>query len=121
MTEALKLVRPRGKFIGRSTHSLEQARAAEAAGADYIGFGPVFQTPTKPTYEPVGLKDISAVRNQIRIPVVCIGGIHRDNIESVVRSGADRCAVVRALFDAEDPERAAQELKGVLACQPLSH
>jgi len=121
MAEAIKRVRPTGKFIGRSTHSLEQARDAQAAGADYIGFGPVFETPTKPSYHPVGLTDISVLRNEIQIPVVCIGGINRYNIESVARAGANRCAVVRALFEADDPERAAQELKGVLECQTVSH
>src|SRR6516164_11823358 len=55
-------------LVGRSTHSLEQARAAQREGADYIGFGPIFATPTKPDYVPIGLEDISRVHAEVKLP-----------------------------------------------------
>src|SRR5258708_13434013 len=67
-------------LIGRSTHSLEQALAAEQEGADYIGIGPVFATPTKPTYDPVGLELVHQVTSRVRTPHVAIGGIHGSNV-----------------------------------------
>ena len=103
-----------GRLIGQSTHSLDQARAASAGGADYIGFGPVFPTPTKPDYGSVGTALIGQVMQAVRIPVVCIGGIDAGNVEQVVHAGAERIAVVRAVCAAADPESAARDLKQTL-------
>ncbi len=114
ISEARKLIGKAKKIIGRSTHSLKQAVEAECEGADYIGFGPVFATPTKPHYPTVGLKTIPKVMKQIQIPVVCIGGIDHSNIEQVVQAGARRVAVVRAIFSSSQPTLAAQTLKGFL-------
>ena len=111
---ARRMIGGRDKMIGCSTHSLEQAIDAQHEGADYIGFGPIFETPTKPTYQPVGLDVISEVMKRIRIPVVCIGGIAPSNIEKVVQAGARRVAVVRAIFSVDDPYRAASELNVIL-------
>jgi len=112
--EAARRVLGPGRLIGRSTHSLEQARAAEAEGADYIGCGPIFQTPTKPDYGSIGTELIGQVIDAVRIPVVCIGGIDAWNIAEVLRAGAQRVAVVRAVCAAGDPESAARELKQAL-------
>lgn len=101
-------------FIGRSTHSLEQALSAVKEGVDYIGVGPIFETPTKPTYCPVGLDLIRQVQKKVRIPFVCIGGIDPTNIREVLKAGASRVAVVRAVFGAGDVERATRELKNML-------
>src|SRR6184192_4924949 len=60
-------------LIGKSTHSLEQARAAHSEGADYIGFGPIFATPTKPDYAPIGLENIKPVHAEVNLPIFCIG------------------------------------------------
>lgn len=109
--EARKLMGRRKMFIGISTHSLEQAITAEQSGADYIGFGPIFSTPTKPTYLPVGLDPIRMLAGRIKIPVVCIGGIDADNLASVQSAGATRVAVVRAIFAHPDPHKAAFILK----------
>ena len=109
-----RMMENKGKIIGRSTHTVKQALEAEREGADYIGFGPIFKTPTKPDYPPVGLRSISQVMKCVRIPVVMIGGIDPANLHEVVRAGARRVAVVRAVFSAKDPFRAAQELKGRL-------
>lgn len=111
---ARHLIGNRDKWIGKSTHSLSQAIAAQKEGADYIGFGPIFGTPTKPTYPPIGLRSIRTVMKRVQIPVVCIGGIDESNVDSVIRAGAKRIAVVRAIFATEDPYQAAKELKGKL-------
>lgn len=102
-------------LIGRSTHSLEEALAAEAEGADYIGVGPVFATPTKPGYKAVGLDLVREVAPAIRLPWVAIGGIDRENLRLVLSAGATRVAVVRAVAAASDPEAAARALKGILS------
>ncbi len=112
---ARQMIGRRDVIIGCSTHSLKQAMQAEREGADYIGFGPIFETPTKPTYQPLGLDMIRQVMKQVRIPVVCIGGINRSNIAEVIGAGAEKIAVVRAIFAAADPCRAALELKGLLS------
>lgn len=98
-------------FIGCSTHSLDQAREAEGAGADYIGVGPVFATPTKPDAQPVGLQLIERIHRVIRIPWFAIGGIDFDKIPEVLSAGASRVAVVRAVAGADDPSAAARALK----------
>ncbi|MDO8729857.1 MAG: thiamine phosphate synthase [Candidatus Omnitrophota bacterium] len=102
-------------LIGRSTHSLEEALEAQRQGADYIGVGPVFATPTKPGYPPVGLKLVAQVRGKIRIPWVAIGGIDLENAGLVSSAGAACVAVVRAVAAAPDPEAAARSLKGKLS------
>lgn len=98
-------------IIGRSTHTPEQALAAEEEGFDYIGVGPVFGTPTKPDYKPVGLELVGYASRHIHIPFVAIGGIDTTNVKSVRQAGAKTVAVVRAVMAASDPERAASELK----------
>lgn len=108
---ARKLLGKRSMFIGISTHNLTQAREAEKKGADYIGFGPIFGTPTKPTYKPIGLDGIAKVVRDIEIPVVCIGGINRENMDRVIAAGAKRVAVVRAIFDQPDYFSAARRLR----------
>ena len=89
-------------FVGKSTHSLEQARAAQREGADYIGFGPIFATPTKPDYVPIGLEDISRVHAEVKQPIFCIGGINIDNLQSVIDAGAKRVVMVSALLKAHN-------------------
>jgi len=90
----------RAVLIGKSTHSLEQALAAQREGADYIGFGPIFATPTKPDYAPIGLADIRRVHAEVSPPIFCIGGINIDNLQSVIDAGAKRVVMVSALLKA---------------------
>lgn len=105
-----------GNFIvGKSTHTPEQAMAAYQEGADYIGFGPIFSTPTKPDYPSIGTAAIRQVTAQVGIPVVCIGGIDLANVDTVLAEGARCVAVVRAVCCAEDPKKAAASLKQRLA------
>jgi len=87
-------------LIGKSTHSLDQARAAQREGADYIGFGPIFTTPTKPDYAPIGLADIRRLHAEVSLPIFCIGGINVDNLQSVIDAGANRVVMVSALLKA---------------------
>jgi thiamine-phosphate pyrophosphorylase len=101
----------RKMFVGKSTHSLSQARKTAAERVDYIGVGPIFKTPTKKSYVPVGLELIRQVKQEIRKPFVVIGGIDESNIDQVMQAGAGRVAVVRALFSMEDPQNAAKRLR----------
>lgn len=104
-----------GMWVGKSTHSIEQALAAEKEGADYIGVGPVFATPTKPDYEPVGLDLVRLVaRSDLRIPFFCIGGIKLENATQVLKSGASRVVVVSGILQAPDIARYCRELKAKL-------
>ena len=103
------------RLIGKSTHSLEQAEAADREGADYIGVGPIFATPTKPDYPQVGLELIGRIANRVNLPAVCIGGIDLSNLEEVLHAGAERVAVVRAVCAAKDPESATRQLRQKLA------
>ena len=96
-------------IIGVSTHAPEQAKKAVADGADYIGVGPVFTTPTKPTTKSVGLEYVNWVSKNIQLPYFAIGGINLENVDEVVKNGAKRIAVVRAIINAENPEHAAEE------------
>ena len=102
-------------LIGRSTHSPEQALRAQAEGFDYIGVGPVFLTPTKPSYEPVGLELVRFAAKNITIPFVAIGGINEKNILQVKSAGARTVAVVRAVMASADPQRSAESLRELMA------
>ncbi len=86
--------------VGKSTHTIEQALAAQREGADYIGFGPIFATPTKPDYPPIGLMNIRRVHAEVSLPIFCIGGINIDNLQSVIDAGAKRVVMVSALLKA---------------------
>jgi len=89
-------------IIGKSTHSLIQARAAAEEGADYIGFGPIFATPTKPGRPAIGLQDIAAAHADVKIPVFCIGGIKNENLPEVLAAGAQRIVIVSGWLKADD-------------------
>ena len=106
-------------LVGRSTHSLEQARAAWAEGADYIGFGPLFATPTKPDYVPIGTDDIRAVHEESPVPVFCIGGIKLENLDRVLEAGARRVVIVSGILQARDPAAYVRECRDRLACVRL--
>jgi len=100
-----------GRLIGVSTHDPGQARAAEAAGADYLGVGPVYATATKPdALAPRGLALVSAVRAAVRCPLVAIGGITPETAAAVRAAGADAVAMIGALVRAPDPEAAVRDV-----------
>lgn len=110
----VRLLAGRRFLIGRSTHSWAEARQAAASGADYLGVGPIFSTPTKPDYRPVGLELVRRAAPAIRIPWFAIGGIDLGNLPLVLSAGAARVAVVRAVAAASDPEETARAFKGLL-------
>jgi thiamine-phosphate pyrophosphorylase len=101
-----------GLAVGLSTHAPQEI---DAAKADYIGVGPVFATPTKEGRPAVGLELVRYAAANAQIPWFAIGGIDATNVGDVVAAGAERIAVVRAIGDAGDPERAAAELSAVLS------
>lgn len=88
-------------IIGLSTHSL--AQAMDSKGADYIGFGPLFATPTKPDYQPVGLRDVAEVHRRVSVPIFCIGGIKQDNLGEVLSAGGKRVVIVSGILQSSDP------------------
>ena len=93
----------RGRILGVSTHSLAQAQAARATGADYIGFGPIFATGTKDTgYIPRGLEALREIRAAVSLPILAIGGISLGNVSEVIAAGATAPAVISAVVAAPD-------------------
>jgi len=103
------------RLIGISTHDLAQALAAAREGADLIGFGPVFETRTKPTAEPtVGLSALARVCAEVRIPVVAIGGLTLERAPRVAQAGASMGAAISAVCSVPDPATAARALHACL-------
>jgi thiamine-phosphate pyrophosphorylase len=108
-----EIVRPEC-VVGKSTHSVDQAIRAFEEGADYIGFGPIFATPTKPDYQPVGLEDIQKVHDAVRVPIFCIGGLKLENLPQVVAAGARRVVIVSGLLLSHDIASYARSAKNIL-------
>jgi len=98
-------------LVGRSTHSVEQARWALREGFDYIGFGPLFPTPTKRGRPGIGLENVELVQKEIgsKIPVFCIGGINAERREEVYTAGAKRVVVVSDVLLADDITKAVSQ------------
>ncbi len=104
----------RDKILGVSAENVEQAQAAQADGADYIGASPIFSTPTKPDAPPpMGIQGLEQLAHAVSIPVVAIGGINAANAASIIRAGASGIAVVSAIVSAEDVLAAARELRRI--------
>jgi len=101
--------------IGLSTHSMVQVKEALKKKPDYIGFGPVFPTPTKAIADPaVGTKLIKEVMSISNIPVVVLGGLFPDNISSVIKAGAKNVALVRYFMETKDFKRRINTIKELL-------
>ena len=113
VAEARRLAGP-GAIIGKSTHSREQAFSSTAEAPDYIGFGPLFSTLTKPDYTPVGTKEIKSVEQTLAVPVFCIGGINLANLPQVLQAGATRVVIVSDLLLSENPESRTAACKKLL-------
>lgn len=100
-----------GKILGCSATNLREALEAEKSGADYLGVGPIFPTPSKEdTAAPIGVKKLAEICRQVTIPVVAIGGISLENVEEVIKVGADGVAVISAVANAKDMKKATEEL-----------
>ena len=98
------------KILGISAGTVEEAIAAEKAGADYIGVGAIFSTSTKKNARSMTMERLKEIVSSVSIPVVAIGGISTENILQLCGSGVDGVAVVSAIFAAEDPGRATADL-----------
>jgi thiamine-phosphate pyrophosphorylase len=107
-------------LIGRSTHTLEQARAAREEPVDYVAFGPVFGTRSKPS--PYAARGLLLLADVVRLvaprPVIAIGGIDASNAREITRAGAAGAAVISAVAAADDPEQAAHDLVAALREDP---
>ncbi len=101
-------------IIGKSTHSVEQAVAAAAEGADYIGFGPLFPTPTKAGRPAIGIAEIARVHELVTVPIFCIGGVKRGNLAEVIAAGARRVVIVSGILQARDIAAYCREAKAML-------
>jgi thiamine-phosphate pyrophosphorylase len=116
--EARELIGPE-MLIGLSTHAREEIDAPDAAAADYIGVGPVHETPTKPGRPAVGLELVRYAAAHARKPFFAIGGLHAGNLAPVLDAGARRAVVLRAISAAADPQAAARELRERLDAHAL--
>lgn len=105
-------------IVGLSTHSLAQVVAAKETDADYIGFGPLFATPTKPDYRPIGTDDIAGAHRIMDRPIFCIGGIKRDNLPQVLAAGARRAVIVSGILTAADPADYCRDCRALLEAAP---
>lgn len=111
---ARRLLGPK-RLLGVSVSDPEEARRAEAEGADYLGVSPVFDTPTKrDTPRATGLGGLRRIRAATALPLVAIGGLSAANAAAVMAAGADGIAVVSALMSAPDPRVAARELRNAI-------
>nr|WP_279342340.1 thiamine phosphate synthase [Geotalea sp. SG265] len=106
------------KLIGVSCHNQVQAIIAQEKGADFITFGPIYNTPSKAPYgEPVGIKKLQEATNIIQIPIFALGGIKPCNVAEVMAASPNGIGVVSAVLSAEDPRLAARNLLGLLPSQ----
>jgi thiamine-phosphate pyrophosphorylase len=109
-------ITPVGFLIGRSVDTPEEAAAAERDGADYVGLGPIYGTPSKlDAAEPIGIEGIAAVRASTRLPIVAIGGMDEVSGRAATAAGADGIAVIRAVMEADDPAEAAKRLVSAIS------
>jgi thiamine-phosphate pyrophosphorylase len=112
--DARRLLGPE-RMIGISTHRPEEAATAAKAGADFVVFGPVFETPSKQEYgPPAGLDRLSEAVRTSSVPVLAIGGVTVDRIEEILARGAKGVAVVRAILEADDPAAGARSCSSQL-------
>ena len=117
VAEVRELVGP-DVLIGLSTHAPEEIDAVDAALVDYIGVGPIHETPTKPGRAAVGLELIRYAAAHAPVPFFAIGGLHTGNLAEALDAGASRACVLRAITDATEPQAAARELRDLLDARP---
>ena len=116
--EAARAVIPPSMLLGVSVHSLEEAREAVEGGADYVTFGHVYPTASKPGSPPRGVRELARIVESVDAPVLAIGGIDASNVREVLATGASGIAVISAVLAADDPEAAARELRGAVDGSP---
>ena len=101
-------------IIGASVYSLEEALQAEKEGADYLGAGSVFLTPTKADVRVIGVEGLRKIVESVKIPVVAIGGINHKNARDVLKTGVDGIAIISAIMGAEDVKKATEEMRKII-------
>ncbi len=101
---------PPDKIVGCTVRTVEQALQAQADGADYIGVGAIFHSPTKSNAEVIGLEGLQQIRNSVSIPIVAIGGINESNASEVMESGADSIAVISAILNSEEIQASTERI-----------
>lgn len=101
---------PVDKILGCSARTLTEAKKAQSEGADYLGTGPVFPTTTKDAAGAIGIEIIRKIKKAVDLPLVAIGGINQSNLKAVMQAGADAAAVISAVMDADDTEKATRQL-----------
>jgi len=116
--EVRELVGP-DMLIGLSTHARQEIDAVEETLVDYIGVGPLHETPTKPGRPAVGLELVRYASEHSPVPFFAIGGLHAGNLQEAIDAGARRAVVLRAIADAQDPLGASRQLRGLLDASPL--
>ena len=107
---AVRRLVPGGWIVGASTNNADEARAAEADGADYVSVGNLFGTTSKDDTRPATLDTLREVKAAVKVPICAIGGVDEPNIAGVVAAGADMAAVISAVMAADDPRATAQRL-----------
>jgi thiamine-phosphate pyrophosphorylase len=114
--EELRVVADKRVRVGASVHSLEEATTAVGQGADWLFFGPVYDTPSKRAYgAPQGLVSLERVAAAVDVPVVAIGGITPERVADLCRAGADGVAVISAILAADDPATMTRKFLDALA------
>jgi thiamine-phosphate pyrophosphorylase len=102
-TDAVRKIAKKDFLIGVSTHNADEALEAEKKEADFITFGPIYETPSKLKYgKPLGVDALKEVKSKISIPVFAIGGIKQDRIDEVIKAGADGVAIISAILASKD-------------------
>ncbi|MCP4268354.1 MAG: thiamine phosphate synthase [Candidatus Brocadiaceae bacterium] len=115
--EIARMVIGHDMMIGFSAHSIKDAESAEKSGADYVSISPIFKTTPKDFFiKPFGVDEIGKIKELVNIPVVALGGINENNIEEVLKNGADGIAVISAIFHSDNPEQSATNL-----CRKIKH
>ena len=101
--KTVKTLLGKNKIIGQTVHNLEEAFEAEKLGVDYIGLAPIFKTDTKKdAQKPCGIIMIKKIRKEVNLPIVAVGGIVKDNIEDVIKAGADSVVSIKAVLGSDD-------------------
>lgn len=101
------------KIIGFSAHSLREAERAENSGADYVTISPIFDTVNKDyIIKPLGVDEIGKIKEQINIPVIALGGINENNVNEVLKNGADGIAVISAILLSDNPKQTVTRIRG---------
>jgi thiamine-phosphate diphosphorylase len=105
---------PVDKILGASARTLDEARTAHSEGADYLGVGAIFPTTTKDAAGATGTDILKEIKKALDLPLVAIGGIHKNNLKAVMKAGADAAAVIRAVMGADDVEKATRQLVQII-------